>query len=150
MFLLSVSHGWFFFGTLFIILEMAGFYGIGLFLMGLSALIVGVALSFNLIAEHDFLLQFITLFTFTLSSTAIFWKPLKRIRSASSDVGVDIKGQVGVVVQGDLVRGKKGRVRWSGTTMLARCTEDVEHSIPEGSQVRIIDVKGNQLLVQKI
>ncbi len=142
------AYLWFLLGCLFTTLEILGFAGIGFFFVGLAGLSVGILVSFDFIAEHNFLIQVTWFLAFISTFALALYNPLKRYRRPNQRRFKDIVGQTGVVVQGNLIKGKIGNVRWSGTNMAARSIESAPTVILEGTEVEILEVTGNQLIVQ--
>lgn len=141
---------WMAFGILLLFLELSSIPGIGLFFAGLAAICVGGLIAFEYLLPQKYILQFVWFFVLTIGWAVVLWVPMKRLRYKTSDKDYqNITGSFATVKKAPLVKGKSGKVSWSGTTMKARIVNDSDvDEIPVGTEVEIVEVKGNTLIVK--
>lgn len=119
---ITPSSIWLIAGALLIILELAIVPGIGFLFAGLGAISVGAGLIVGWIDSLS--AQFILFFLSTSFWTAILWKPLKKFIEGKESGFDDMVGSTAVVFDQSIVKGKMGKVKWSGTIM--KCQFDPE------------------------
>lgn len=149
---IDISIYWLIFGVVCFALEAFGITGVGLFFAGLGALSLAVLMQLGTPEPAAFVAQFAWFFGFTAVWAALLWKPIKdyRMRRKASDYS-NMVGDRGTVAGKPLVKGKEGKVKWSGTTMVAEiCPECTVAEIAVGESVVIKDVKGNKLFVSAL
>ncbi len=139
------------FGAFMIAME-AFLTGLGFLFVGLAAITVGLLISFVYLAENDYMLQLAWFLFFVAAWAAVLWYPLNRfLRYRTEAEYSNIIGDKAVVVKNDLVKGKSGQVRWSGTNMTARIDNSAQiEKITVDSEVEITSIKGTLLRVKPI
>ncbi|AIL64720.1 hypothetical protein NOVO_01615 [Rickettsiales bacterium Ac37b] len=143
----NISYAWMVFGIILIILEVLTTPGIGILCAGLAAIMVGIMILSSLIFDNSYIIQFGWFFAWTVVWAAVLWKPLLQLRHSKPNYH-NIVGERAVVYKNDLVKGKTGVVKWSGTVMNALIIDASGVSfISVNQEVIIKDLKGNVLLV---
>ncbi len=136
---------WLIAGMALVALEVMTAPGIGLIFGGFAAILTGILIEAGLVAVADHVSQFALWFALTAVMAILLWKPLKRWRSSAGKQSEfnNMVGDIAVVCQGDLVRGKPGKAKWSGTVMNAELdpSSGVE-SIQDGTPAVIAAVEG--------
>lgn len=149
--MISISIYWLIFGILCFALEALGMTGVGLFFAGLGSVVVAVIIESGLVGEQAYISQFAWFFALTVLWAAVLWKPIKNYRMHKK--GADYSNMVGdycKVAEIPLVKGKRGKVKWSGTTMIAELAEgSAAEVIAVDEDVVIKEVKGTTLYVDK-
>lgn len=144
---------WLLFGVFCFAMEAMGLAGFGLFFAGLGAICLTLVMHFAGTPEQtEIIAQFAWFFAFTAIWTAILWQPIKqyRMRKRSTDFS-NIVGDRATVVEGNLEKGKEGKVKWSGTLMLAELATDSEiETLEQGTTVIVKEVRGNVFVVDKL
>lgn len=144
---LSPQNIWLVAGVALVILETIGASGIGFIFAGLGAIVVGALMQMGTIGAEDTVLQFTVFFIATAFWAAVLWKILKRSHLAKESYS-NMIGDTAFVGSQGISKGKPGEVTWSGTIMRAELAKDsAAASLPAGSQVTIIAVKGATLTV---
>lgn len=148
---MDIAIYWLIFGAFCFALEAFGLTGFGLFFAGLGAISLAILMQLGTPTNTEFVAQFAWFFGFTAVWTAVLWQPIKmlRMRKRSSDYS-NMVGDRCTVVEMPLIANKEGRVKWSGTMMIAELitgSQTVEVAI--GDAVVIKEVKGNKLFVDK-
>ena len=147
---LDVKILWLIFGVFCFAMEALGLAGFGLFFAGLGAISLTLVMHFGGMPEQtEIIAQFAWFFALTAVWTAILWQPIKqyRMRKRSTDFS-NIVGDKAVVVEGALEKGKEGKVKWSGTIMLAEIdSASSAESFDEGASLVVKRVEGNRLFV---
>jgi membrane protein implicated in regulation of membrane protease activity len=143
---------WMIAGALCMLAEALLIPGVGFLFAGLGAITTGIALMAGLPGMSEPVLQFAWFFAFTTIWAILLWKPLKKLRLGKTPPYRNIIGDTAIVIGKPLTYGQTGEVRWSGTVMNARIADDAPETldIQVGSEVKIIDVTGNMLLVKAI
>ena len=132
--------------SLIVELTLIGLSGPLLF-FGLGCAITGALVSLNILSTWEMELLFVGIFS--LLSSIILWKPLKRFQGNGkvTDNSSDMIGQ-SVAVSEELTK-QGGSIRFSGINWMARLTEDSPHeSIAVGEFVKIHAVNGNVMLIK--
>lgn len=146
----NAPYLWLILGAAMLAVEAFGVPGIGFLFAGLGAITTGILIESDIVALDNTLGQFAWFFATTVGWTALLWGPIKRFRTSRAS-GSDYNNMVGgtaTVSGGGLVKGKLGKVLWSGTTMQAELAAEYEgNGIAEGSDVIIREVKGTKLIV---
>lgn len=122
---------------------------IAMFFGSLAALTVGGAIYFNVIAESSVESQLIVFCMAYFLWGVCLWKPLKNLRQklGGQTEYQDIVGSEAVVAQ-DVTSNNAFKVKWSGTLMRARLSENQQElHLKSGDVVEVISVKGNMLTV---
>ncbi|MGF1739594.1 NfeD family protein [Vibrio profundum] len=137
---------WLTFGFALLALEILGTAGYFLWL-GISALIVGTLYAF---VPIDWSTQWIIFGVLSLITTWLWWKKQSQKDNqgdSERDLNQKQKQLIGqtTVLDEDLPHGK-GRIRISDSSWPAKCDEP----LTAGSKVRVIDVQGIMLIVEKI
>ena len=148
----NAPYLWMLAGALLVMLETMLFPGIGFLFAGIGAIITGVLIACGVIALENMPAQCAVFFFFSALSAVVLLKKMKRLHI---DKGQNYRNMVGcsaIVSSSALEPGKTGEVRWSGTVMNARLAEGQEESpaIAVGSEVEIVSVSGNLLLVKPL
>ena len=145
---LNPSSIWLIAGALMIVLELALVPGIGLLFAGLGAISVGIGLTAGWIETLS--AQFILFFICTALWTAILWKPLKSFIAGKDSGFEDMVGSTAVVFGQSIVKGKMGKVKWSGTIMKCQLDHEAEgpDQIAPETEVAITGVSKGILIVR--
>lgn len=148
-YLANAPYIWLIAGALLLALEAFGASGIGFLFAGIGAILTGI------IAESGvagtLLAHIAWFFGATSLSAIVLWKPMQRWvqhRKAGQADFSNIIGNEAMVIAGGLEPGKRGKVRWSGTTMQAQLAPQVTEPVDEGTVVIISEVKSNLLVVK--
>ena len=148
---LEPTYLWLILAGLCIAIEAMGFSGVGFLFSGLAALITSLIIHLGIIDMENVLMQVAAFFALTTTFALLLWKPLKKWRT-NQDSGQEFNnmiGDVAVITQEGLQRGKQGKVSWSGTTMYAEIAESCPTDRLEGGiLVEITEVEGNTLIVK--
>ncbi|MFV9875796.1 MAG: NfeD family protein [Rickettsiales endosymbiont of Dermacentor nuttalli] len=143
----NIHYVWMVVGVALVLLEVLTVPGIGILCAGLAAVIVGIMILFGLIFYDYYILQMGWFFAWTLLWAMMLWRPLLKLRY-SERAYHNIIGEHAIVYKNDLIKGKTGEVKWSGTVMKALIVNDSnESSIGVNQEVIIKNLKGNILLV---
>jgi membrane protein implicated in regulation of membrane protease activity len=81
----------------------------------------------------------------------ILWKPLKLALKKHKEQNnfLNIVGQSAIVNEAELIKGKSGNIRWSGTIVRAQLSQDVQQAkVSAGEEVTIVEVKENIFIVK--
>ena len=122
---------------------------IAMFFGSLAALTVGGAIYFNFVSESNLQSQLIVFCISYFLWGVSLWIPLKNLRKrlGGKKEYQDIVGSEAVVSQ-DVESNHEFKVKWSGTIMRARLSDDKKDvHLKSGDVVEIISVKGNVLTV---
>ena len=150
---LTISHYWFIFSVILLLLEVSGASGVGLLFGGIAAGAVGVLLEMGILGADAPVIQWGVWFFLTVFIAIALFKPMKKWRTnpKSQDSFSNMIGTTAKVAAGGLMLGRPGRVTWSGTLMNATIAqESTQEAFFEGDMVKVVDVRGNQLLVAAI
>ena len=141
-----LSYAWALAGLMLIAIDFKLAQTIVLFLMGLAALTVGMALSY---APHLAMSEQIKIFMFaSLLWTLVLWRPLQRFKYSNSEVFNNLKGRKVVLVDPILKPGAKGKGKWSGTLVEVQLAEDVKIEAKHGDVLLIESVDGTLFTVR--
>ncbi len=143
---LSPSAWWLLAGAVLIGLDILALPGIGALFSGLGALTVGAALIAGFIESMT--AQFTLFFVATGVWAILLWKPLKQFLKGKETGFDDMVGSTAVVFGSPLEKGKKGKVRWSGTIMNCQLDAEEAGSLEVGTEVTITRVSQGVLIVQ--
>lgn len=148
----DIAAVWLIVAALLLTIEIFAGGIIGFLFAGLGALITGILLEFHFIPRDNVVTQLIVFCLSSLAMAAILWKPLKNFRNRySGDPYNNMVGTTAKVVDHPLKKGKTGSVKWSGTFMRAKlASHSVKREIPIDTEVTVIEVKGNKLIVEPI
>lgn len=140
---------WLFLSAVFFVLEVSLVPGIGFLFAGFAAMTVGGLLNFGVIDSESYFSQFAYFFGLIFAWAAILWYPIKNFRNKNK--GEDFQNVIGdsaIILDKDLTKGSKGKVKWSGTIMKARLyDDDAKDKINKDEEVYVKDIKGNVLTV---
>ena len=139
---------WFALAVIFLIVELMTFT-FGFIFITIGAVIISLLLTLDMIAASDFLYQFVIMLFFCVLSFLFFYRSFKKSKENN---GSGFREDMGaVVVESDLIAGKEGKVRWSGTICNAMIDEKAKtERIPVGSNVIIEEFRGNIAIVNEI
>ena len=147
---LEFSHAtaWLILGAFLIFLEIVVLQGIGFLFAGLGAICVGAVITAGVVEEP--INQFILFFVFTAIWTALLWKPLKNFLKGKNSGFNDMVGSTAMVYGEDLISGKTGKVKWSGTIMKCKLDENynLQDKIVPDTEVVITEVSQGILIVR--
>lgn len=132
--------------SLLVELTLIGLSGPLLF-FAIGCALTGVLISLNLVTSWELELLFVGIFT--LLSSLVMWKPLKKFQGSGmvNDSSSDMIGQI--VPISETVSHFGGSVRHSGINWNARLSEESQtESIKMGERVTICGVDGNTLIVK--
>lgn len=139
---------WFLLTGVFVILEVVLGFTIVCLFAALASFTVGVMVSFNM--PENILQQAAYFFGFTFLWTILAYKPLINLLKKNFKHSYhNIIGSIAKVTEENLIAGKIGAVKWSGTifkAMLAKDSEEKEISV--GKSVTIVAVKENIFIVK--
>ncbi len=138
---------WLLLAAIFAAVEIFILPALGFVFAALGAIVTALLIHYGVI-EATPLMAFSAFFGVTVVSAAALWKWLKSLY-AGRGTYTDIVGSTAEVIDTPLAKGKKGSVRWSGTTMQAILAEDADvKSLDIGTSVTIIAVTGTTLTVK--
>ncbi len=139
---------WFALAVIFLIVELMTFT-FGFIFITIGAVIISLLLTLDMIAASDFLYQIAIMLFFCVLSFLFFYRSFKKSKENN---GSGFREDMGaVVVESDLIAGKEGKVKWSGTICNAIIDEKSNaEKIPVGSNVIIEEFKGNITIVNEI
>jgi membrane protein implicated in regulation of membrane protease activity len=147
---LDPSLLWLIVGALCLAAEAFGVPGVGFLFAGLSAVVVGALVHFDLIGMDHYTVQVGVFFATSALLALVLWKKLKAWRT-NPRAGAEFHNIVGdgaTAGKGGLVKGRTGQASWSGTTMMAILADNVSvERVAEGELLEIVAVKGNKLIV---
>ncbi|MEI6897089.1 MAG: NfeD family protein [Psychromonas sp.] len=132
--------------SLLVELTVIGLSGPLLF-FAIACAITAVLVSLNIVSSWEMELLLVGLFT--LLSSVLMWKPLKRFQGSGhvSDNSSDMIGQN--VPVSEVLTQHGGSIRFSGINWTARLSEDSSHeSIAIGEYVKIHAVDGNIMIIK--
>jgi len=122
--------------------------GIGLLFAGLAAVTLGAVILLGGL-ELSVGTQIGYFFVLTAVWAAALWKPFRKW--AGHDKGAaysDFVGSTAVVTGGSLIKGKEGKVKWSGAEMRARLSkESLRDEVKEGEDVWVHKKRNGILIV---
>lgn len=130
-------------------LEVTAVAGIGFLYAGMAALTVAFLVAFSWIEPSSALAQ-TAVFLFASGVWAgLLWIPMKKMLRRENSGYSDMIGTSAVVYGEDLVRGRSGRVKWSGAVMRAELDGENEpaNAIAAGATVIVTGKRGNLLYV---
>lgn len=133
-------------GSLLIELTLIGLSGSLLF-FAIGCALTGVLVSLNILSSWEMELLFVGLFT--LLSSIIMWKPLKRFQGSGKvdDSSSDMIGKM--VTVSKTLNKQGGSIRFSGINWTARLAQDSnDTSIAVGELVKIHGVDGNIMIIK--
>jgi len=134
--------------ALIIELTLAALSGPLLF-FAIGSALTGALVSFGLLSNWEIEIVFVALLS--LASAFFLWQPLKKFQGKKhvADNSSDLIDHI-VVVSQDITL-TSGSARYSGINWPARLGENnKEKLIKKGSQVKIVAINGNMLLVESI
>lgn len=146
---MTISIYWLIFGMVCLGLEAFGISGVGFLFAGLGAFLVGILIETGTVGIEAFAAQFAWFFGFSALTAALLWKPMKtwRITKKSPEYS-NMIGERATVFEIPLLKGKEGKVMWSGAPMIAELMAGSSaESLAVGEMVIIKDIKGNKLFV---
>ena len=139
-------YAWLTAGALMLAVEALGVPGVGFLFAGIGAMIVGMLLALGIVGDADWLIQASSWCFISVVSALILYKPLKRMRSQSTDNYSNMLGTMATVEAPGLLPGIEGQVRWSGTIMRARLADGVP-AVEDGVVLRVVAVEGTVLII---
>lgn len=143
----SDSTLWMIAGAVLIVIETTMMPGIGFLFAGLGAITTG-ALMLAGMAQAD-TGQWTWFFASTALWTVVLWVPLRNFYNRSSSGYEDMHGQVVRTLEGGIKKGEITKVKYSGSFMNARLTDDSPTDfIPAGKELEIIKVEKGILIVR--
>ena len=140
---------WIAVGVICLALEAMAVPGVGFLFAGLSAITVGGLINLGILGQASHIEQVSLFLAFVFVWAAILWIPLKNF-SFKNEVNAfnNIVGDIAEVESDVLIKGKIGKVKWSGTIMRARLdVDDTVQSVLKGTEVYIKLVDGNTVTV---
>lgn len=144
-----IAYLWMAAGAVLMFLEVMVLPGIGLLFTGLAAICVGIVIQLGMAASENVFVQAAWFFALTAAWAAILWKPMQRFRSGKTESYSNMVGESAEVTGGGLHKGRKGKVKWSGTIMNAELAADAgEASLEDGATVEIVKMEGITLIVR--
>ncbi len=146
----NISIYWLAAGALFILLEALAIPGIGFLFAGLAAITTGGLIEFSILPADKYILHTAVFLAASFAWAGILWVPMQHFHKKNKTEGfANMVGDIAIVCNGALVKGKTGEAKWSGTIMQAMLSENSRvEKLEEGQQVRILEVKGNILVVE--
>lgn len=141
---------WLIVGAVMLAIEALGVPGIGFLFAGLAAVFTGLLVHLGVLDAANSGVQIAVFFSATTLLAVLMWKKLKSWRTSPATAGDyrNMIGDVAIVGQDGLSKGKTGQVAWSGTTMMAELSaQSSAQSCAQGDVVEIVEVKGNKLIV---
>lgn len=142
---------WLLLGAALMAIEVIFIPGVGFLFAGLGAITIGIAIARGWIEYADLTAQLGWFFAATTVWGAVLWVPLKRFLRHDRVDYSNIVGSIAVVIDEPLTKDKRGKVKWSGTTMIAMVDKKSPLStIDVGTEVEVISTKGNMLMVQSV
>lgn len=131
----------------FLIIELMTFT-FGFIFMSLGAVIITLLLGLDIIANTDFLYQFLIMLFFGVLSFVFFYRSFKK--SKANNQNNYQEDMMAVVIDKDLILGQEGKIKWSGTICNAMIDKDSNiKKINVGDNVVIKKFKGNIAIVNK-
>jgi membrane protein implicated in regulation of membrane protease activity len=142
---------WLVCGGLFLVLEVTAISGIGFLFAGLAAITTGGLVQYGLINTDNYTLQTGVFLGCVFLWAGVLWLPMQRFyKKNKSGSFNNMVGDTAIICGGALKKGKIGQVKWSGTIMNARISDNNQlETIEEDSMVTIEAVDGNILIVKK-
>lgn len=150
LFLENMSVFWFTLGALFVLIETMIFFVI-FFLSGIACFSVGLLCT--VFPNISLLYQLLSFLFFLSFWTGILYGPLKRnMQCHLNDTKYSsILGSIATIIDEDLVKGRVGSIRWSGTICRAMIIDFEQKEIfKEGDEVIICRIDGNIFYVKSI
>lgn len=146
------SYIWFILGMIFMLLELKlGFTTVYFFFSGLAAISVGFLLATDVLDPNNTIAHFIVFFVALISYSALLWKPIKAFMVSLNpkDQFSNIVGQTAYVANKPLKKGKKGEVKWSGTTVYAKVQDsETKKEFAVDEEVEIVEIIENVFIVK--
>jgi membrane protein implicated in regulation of membrane protease activity len=145
--LFSLPQTWLLLAALFAAIEIFAIPAIGFIFAALGALVTALCLQFGWIDATP-AMAFSAFFATTVASGLLLWRWLKNLYQGRGNYS-DVIGTTAEVCEAPLTKGKRGTVRWSGTTMRAMLAEDAPVTeVAVGSTVTVIAANGTTLTVK--
>lgn len=142
----NIAYLWLIAGSALVIAEFILVAGVGMLFAGLGALFVGLLVQTGVV--NDILYQWVIFFATTVIWALILWKPLSRFQLGKGERGFsDMIGHKAILIN-TIAQGELGKSRWSGTIMNTKLAPEAPANLPEGSEVLIVAVEGNTLIVK--
>ena len=147
----NITISWLIAGGLFIFLEAMAFPGVGFLFAGCAAITTGGLIQFGIVEESNYILQASIFLSSSFLWAIILWVPLQHFhKKAKFGNFSNMIGNTATVYNAPLIKGKQGEVKWSGTIMHAMLSDNsVIETLDEGTDVKIMEVSGNILKVEK-
>jgi membrane protein implicated in regulation of membrane protease activity len=147
---ISYALFWYITGGLFLMLEMFGISGIGLFFAGLGAVGTGMLFSFGLLDSTSlFMTQFGVFSALSFGFGVLLWKPFKNFMNHNAGSYHHITGNHVDIIE-DLQPGKMGSVKWGGTIMRAKLAKDQTAIDYKSANQAVVDsVQDGVLMIKK-
>ncbi|MBI1362526.1 MAG: hypothetical protein GC134_00910 [Proteobacteria bacterium] len=138
---------WLMLAALFAAVEIFAIPAIGFIFAALGALAAAVCLHMGWVDSTP-MMAFTVFFSVTVVSGVALWKALKSLYQGRGNYS-DVIGTTAEVTEAPLVKGKRGSVRWSGTTMRALLAEDADvNEVAVGATVKVVAASGSTLTVK--
>ncbi len=139
---------WFIIAIAFVLIEIFTL-AFGFIFITIGSGLLVLMLNFNIIAEDNYLGQFLIMLFFFVISSVFFYKTFKKSKESTENRFRE--NMDAVVIGEDLVRHKEGKIKWSGTICNAILSDNSQlDKIEVGSDVVIESFVGNVAVVNKI
>ncbi len=143
---------WFILGLILIVLEVVLGFTIVLLFTSLAAFTMGFIMFAQLAVFTNIYWQWAAFFGLTFFWALLLWKPLKKLKNRNNGESTGFQnyfGQTVEVVNNDLVKGKLGAAKWSGTTIRVMLhPEYPEETLKVGGSAKIIDIRDNTFIIR--
>lgn len=116
-----------------------------LLFFAIGSLLTGVIVAFNIINTWE--MELLSIGIFTLLSSVLMWKPLKKFQLNIVDASNDMIGQTAVV--SEVLTKHGGRIHCSNVSCSARLAPDSPYEkLAIGEYVEVYAVDGNTMLIK--
>lgn len=140
-----IAYAWAGLGLVLILMDIKLAQTIVLFLVGLAALSVGVALSWvPAMTPADQIKCFMGA---TLLWTVLLWRPLQRYKHHNSETFHNLKGRPIKLVSPHLSPGQKGQGKWSGTLVDVMLDANFDRTVTPADDLVIVRVEGTLFVI---
>lgn len=148
---MTASEFWFVLSFALIFAELFLGGTIVLLFSSLSALTIGFLITFALIDSVHQIHQILYFFLLTCIYSLLLWKPVKKIMKPKNlPEYSNIVGRECKIYGEDLIKGKSGKVEWSGSVFNAQIDENsMQEKFIKGDVVKIVSIKENIFYVSK-
>lgn len=147
------SQLWFILAICLICVEIFVGFTIVATIFSISAITLGCLVYFFPTAFSSYITQLASYCAAVSFWGLVLWKPLKLLlkKYKKNEEYTNIIGQQGEVIDKDLITGKVGKIKWSGTqvkAMIDDSHQDKYKKIEVGSIVTITNIKNNIFIVK--